>query len=208
MKTIVLFTTVIAAAVAPQRVEVAAKTGGTVAEVYVKKGEVVRRGQPLATLETNHLVAEVRRAEAEVKRLRTVERDLEAAGGAKYEAAVAAREAAWMKAADIRREFFDSIIRSPFNGVVEARRINVGDKVGEGTVTFVVVQTDPLKATFAVPRQKAKQFYAGQKIDAIVPGGETYSGRIAIINGSKIEADIHNADGRLRPGMLLRWNTP
>jgi multidrug resistance efflux pump len=123
---------------------VATRTGGTVEKVYVQPGETVRSGQPLATLETDHLLAALRVAEAKVKRARSIEAAAKAEyeinpnAKERYERAVAAREAAWMEAAGIRRIFFDSIIRAPQAGVIEKLEIEPGDQISEGTVTFVI----------------------------------------------------------------------
>ena len=134
MKTIVLLAAIV----------VTSKTGGTVHTVYVQPGESVRSGQPLATLDTDHLVADLREAEAKVKRARREEADAERQlaenpnARSRYERAVAAREAAWMEAAAIRRKFFDSIIRAPEAGVVEQLKIREGETIAEGAVTFTL----------------------------------------------------------------------
>ncbi|HEU4520843.1 MAG TPA: biotin/lipoyl-binding protein [Thermoanaerobaculia bacterium] len=129
-------------------IDVPAKTGGRVLQVFVEEGEPVRAGQPLATLETDHLLPVLREAEAVVVRMRDIEADAEREyqrnpkARAKYEAAIAAREAAWMEAARLRRRFFDAIIRAPHKGVVRKQKVMPADIVGAGDVAFVIVREE------------------------------------------------------------------
>src|SRR4029079_2141915 len=61
--------------VSPASTQVAPKSPGRVAAVYVDAGQRVSKGQPLPTLETDYLKLDVQRAEADLARARAAEND-------------------------------------------------------------------------------------------------------------------------------------
>ena len=52
-----------------------------------------------------------------------------------------------------KQRLSDAVLRAPIDGVVLEKRVDVGERLSEGTVTFVVVQTAPLKLRFRVPER-------------------------------------------------------
>ena len=65
----------------------------------------------------------------------------------------AARAAARAALDTARQRLADAVLTSPVDGVVAERRTDVGERLGEGTVAFVVEQTAPAEA--ALPRARA-----------------------------------------------------
>jgi RND family efflux transporter MFP subunit len=220
--------------VSPSRSEVSPKEPGRVAAVYVDAGSRVSRGQPLLTLETDYFRLEVQRAEADLARARAAEadarRDLERKKGllgnqsipqATYDrsqsafdqaqAAVASAEASLALA---RQHVADAVLRSPLTGVISERRTEVGQRLGEAGVAFVIEQTAPLKLRFSLPERYLGEVRTGQTVTARVDPypGETFTGRIKTVGGVIdpatrtffAEAELANADGRLRPGLFAR----
>jgi membrane fusion protein (multidrug efflux system) len=220
--------------VPPIRSNLVPRTGGRVARVLVDEGQRVRRGQPLLELETDYLKLDVARAEAEKARALAAadeaRRDFERktdlvgrgsvsqatflrskAGAEQAEAAVAAAEAALALA---QQRLDDSVLTSPVDGVVAARRTDVGERLGEGTVAFVVEQTAPLKLRFRVPERYLAKVRVGQPVAAHVDPypGEAFDGTVSLVGGSVdtasrtflVEAEFPNRDGRLRPGLFAR----
>lgn len=220
--------------VSPSRSEVSPKEPGRVAAVYADAGSRVGRGQPLLTLETDYFNLEVQRAEADLARAKAAEaetrRDLERKKGllgnqsipqATYDrsqsafdqaqAAVASAEASLALA---RQHVADAVVRSPFAGVISERRTDVGQRLGEAGVAFVVEQTAPLKLRFSIPERYLGELRTGATVTARVDPypGETFTGRIKTVGGVIdpqtrtffAEAEFANADGRLRPGLFAR----
>jgi membrane fusion protein (multidrug efflux system) len=220
--------------VSPSRSEVSPKEPGRVAAVYVDAGSRVTRGQPLLTLETDYFRLEVQRADADLARAKAAEadarRDLERKKGllgnqsipqATYDrsqsahdqavAGVASAEAALALA---RQHVADAVLRSPFTGVVSERRTDVGQRLGEAGVAFVIEQTAPLKLRFSLPERYLGEVRTGQTVTArFAPyPGEAFAGRIKTVGGvidpqSRTffaEAELANSDGRLRPGLFAR----
>jgi membrane fusion protein, multidrug efflux system len=220
--------------VPPVRSELVARVTGRVAKVLVDEGARVARGQPMLTLETDYLKLDVARAEAEAARAEAVlgeaERDFarkkELVGKgsvsastfersqAAFEGAKAARLGAQAGLDLARQRLADAVLLSPIDGVVLERRSDVGERLSEGTVTFVVVQTAPLKLRFRVPERYLGAAEKGAKVRATVDPypGETFEGTVSVVVGAldpasrtfAVEALFANRDGRLRPGLFAR----
>jgi len=220
--------------VAPVRSNLVPRTGGRVGRVLVDEGQPVRKGQPLLELETEYLKLDLDRATAELARAeaaaRDAQRDFERkkalsvkgsvstsvydrseAGSQQAEAARAAAQAGLALA---RQRLSDAVLTSPVDGVVAARRTDVGERLTEGTVAFVVEQTAPLKLRFRVPERYVAMVKSGQTVKATVepyPGTE-FEGTLSLVSASVdpatrtflAEAEFPNRDHRLRPGLFAR----
>jgi membrane fusion protein (multidrug efflux system) len=220
--------------VAPIRSDLVPRTGGRVGRVLVDEGQLVRKGQALLELETDYVKLDLARAEADLARAdaaaRDAERDFDRKKGlatkgsvspaaydrsqAGAEQATAARAAARAAVDTARQRLADAVLTSPVDGVVAARRTDVGERLGEGTVAFVVEQVAPLKLRFRVPERYLAAVKVGQTVKATVdpyPGTE-FEGMLSLVGGSVdaatrtflAEAEFSNRDRRLRPGLFAR----
>ena len=110
----------------------------------------------------------------------------------------------------------DASLRSPMDGIVAKRGVEVGTLAGPGTVAFVIVDTRNVKVVFGVPDTiltKLKQG-ASQSVTTEAYRGETFTGsvtRIAPVADARsrvfeIEVTIPNTDNRLRAGMVASLN--
>lgn len=220
--------------VSPVQSELAVRMPGRVGKMYVDEGARVRKGQPLLALETQYLALEVERSTAEVARAEAAagdarrdlerKRDLLAKGSVaqaafdRSESAASGAEAAVLAAKatrDLARQRMeDAVLRSPIDGVVAEKRTDVGERMGEATVAFVIVQTSPLKLRFRLPERYLARVKLGQEVEAGVDPypGETFRGRVKVIGGVveaatrtvAVETEFPNQDGRLKPGLFAR----
>jgi membrane fusion protein (multidrug efflux system) len=220
--------------VAPIRSDLVPRTAGRVGRVLVDEGQLVRKGQPLLELETDYARLDLARTEADLARAeaaaRDAERDFERKKGlatkgsvsqaaydrsqAGAEQATAARAAARAAVDTARQRLADSVLTSPVDGVVAARRTDVGERLGEATVAFVVEQTAPLKLRFRVPERYLAAVRVGQTVKATVDPypGTGFEGTLSLVGGSVdaatrtflAEAEFPNRDRRLRPGLFAR----
>jgi RND family efflux transporter MFP subunit len=220
--------------ISPMRSQVAPKQPGRVCGVFVREGEHVRKGQPLAAFETEYLLLDLQRAEAELARAKAMEsdaaRDLERKRElvatesvsratfdrvqSTWESAVAARRAATAIVATTHQRIADATLRAPFDGVVETRSIAVGEHVGDGQAAFVLAETAKLKLRFRLPEAYLERVREGQRVnvttDASAAGA--FTAHITMIGGVIdpatrtliAEADVDNSDGALKPGMFAR----
>lgn len=167
---------------APGAPAVAAETAGRVEAVQVDAGYSVETGDLLALLDDEVQVNTQRAARANVERLealldnqqRTVAR-IEDLVGRKLAAESALDDASSQLAAlqaqldeararldDAERNLRQVRVLSPVSGIVQARRISVGDFVSVGQPLFDIVVTDRLQAIAPFPETIGNRLHAGQ----------------------------------------------
>jgi membrane fusion protein (multidrug efflux system) len=220
--------------VSSQRSELTPRIGGRVKNVMVDEGVVVGKGAVLLELETDYLDLDVKQAAAELARaqaaLNEADRDakrkaeLVAKGSVSeavslrttsvFEQARAGLDAAQarLSLAQTRRQ--DAVLTAPFQGVIEQRRTNVGERLAEATPAFVIVQLAPLKLRFRVRETDLTLVRKGQGVEAEVDAypGVMFRGVISVSGGAidpatrtfLAEARFDNRDLKLRPGLFAR----
>ena len=220
--------------VSPTRSELASKVVGRVAKMYVDEGSRVSRGQPVLEIETDYTRINLQRAQADAARAKAAEddaqRDLERKkdliakdsipratydrSQSGFDQARAARGSAEAQVAMYRQQLADSVLRSPIDGVVAEKRTEVGQRLSEATVAFVVVQTSPLKLRFRVPERYLASVRKGQAVRATVDPypNQAFEGKVTVVGGVidsatrsfVVETEFPNRDGKLKPGLFAR----
>ncbi|HET9228202.1 MAG TPA: efflux RND transporter periplasmic adaptor subunit, partial [Thermoanaerobaculia bacterium] len=97
---------------------------------------------------------------------------------------------------------------------VAERRADAGERLGDSSVAYVIVQTSPLKLRFQLPERYLARVKRGQQVRATVDPypGRTFAGKVTVIGGVvdpstrtvAVETEFSNADGRLSPGLFAR----
>lgn len=216
------------------RSELSPKWPGRVARLHVDEGTRVTRGQAVLELESDYLRLNLQTAEAETARAKALmdeaardlarKQELIAKGSipratfdrsqAAYDQAKAAHAAAAAQVSLLRQQVADATLRSPVNGIIAEKRTDVGARLGDGGVAFVVVQLSPLKLRFQVPERYLGKIERGDTVTAKVDPypNESFTGTVKTIGGvidpktrtMFAEAEFANRDGRLRPGLFAR----
>jgi membrane fusion protein (multidrug efflux system) len=179
-----------------------------VAEVLVTEWVPVKKGQPLARLDTRESEAEVEAVKASLMQAEVADtraqRELDRAVKLKevglitqqgLDDARTAREAAAATTAAVRAQLraaetrlAKSMIRAPFDGVVAYRGVNVGDRVESmgGGPMFRVVDNRVLDLTVSVPSARLASLRAGEELQftSDAAPGRTFTGTVAHINPS------------------------
>jgi membrane fusion protein, multidrug efflux system len=106
----------------------------------------------------------------------------------------------------------DSVVKAPFAGSVVERGVQVGEYVRPDSKVLRLVSSGPLRLTLDVPESAISRIRAGQTLDFEVAafGEERFSGTVKYLPAGLrehsrdfvVEAEVNNADGRLRPGMF------
>ncbi|HZF09467.1 MAG TPA: efflux RND transporter periplasmic adaptor subunit [Thermoanaerobaculia bacterium] len=220
--------------VSPVRSELAMRLPGRVGKVLVDEGARVRRGQPLLELETEYLKLDLERTDADLARAHAATQDAErdlsrkkeliaknSVSQAAYDRSSSASDSARaaeqsaLAARDLARQrLADAVLRSPIDGVVAERRTDVGQRLADNSVAFVVAQTAPLKLRFKLPERYLAAVRRGQAVTAAVDPypQETFRGRVTLVGGVvdpatrsfNVETEFDNRDGRLYPGLFAR----
>jgi len=210
---------------------------GRVDEAPVAEGERVAAGQLLARLESRDLQAAVRQAEAAVAgaeaRLESSRAqyarmtELQARGSATaknledatsdWRSAEAGLEQAQASLAAARITQGYAELRSPLDGWVVAKEVEVGDMVQPGRALFTIEDLDPAKVTAEVPEGEVRGFAPGDRalvevaamgyraegrIERIVPSGDRLSRTF------RFEVVLPNPEGTLKSGMFARVTLP
>jgi membrane fusion protein, multidrug efflux system len=107
----------------------------------------------------------------------------------------------------------DRVVRAPFTGLLGFRQVSAGSLINPGTVITTLDDTSIIKLDFTVPEVYLADIRPGLNVRAhsIVYANREFAGEVRVV-GSRIDpvtrsvqvrAEIDNADGALRPGMLM-----
>lgn len=168
-------------------VVVRAETMGTVEEVLIPRGQRVQAGDALVRLRMDDRdvkLAEARAAIAEAEAAYRAARDLAADG---YQSANAVRQAAAalekaraeLKAIELDRE--RTVIRAPFDGILNDRMVEVGDYLTPGNPVAQVVDNNPLVVAANVAQQDVSSIGMGQQARVRLMNGEEHDGRVRYV---------------------------
>jgi RND family efflux transporter MFP subunit len=198
----------------------------------LQEGDSVREGQALTNLRKADYLQRLDEAKAAFQQANSVveqaERDLERARSllssgsinkvdvdnaeTRLKSASASADGARARMDEAATAAADTTLRSPMNGVILKRRIEVGALAAPGTVAFVIADISSVKAIFAVPDSVLPRVRLGavQTLTSDAFPNVTFSGRISRISPSadprslvfEAEVLIPNADGRLKSGTV------
>lgn len=193
---------------------------GRIAEIGFTEGQKVRKGQPLISLDSSVVQAELAQARAALALSRA---NFERADELMKRGAGTARaldEARWKLRNDeaavnlVQSRLEKYVLLAPFAGVVGLRKVSVGDYVGPGADIVNLEMVDPLKVDFRVPEIFLASVRPGQAIAVTLDAfpGRTFSGQVYAIDplidtagrSIVIRARIANPDDSLRPGLFAR----
>lgn len=180
-------------------VDVSTQQDGIVAQIYFNSGQLVKKGQPLISLDDS-----VERAQLEDKQAAMAlaslnyKRQLDLyPKHATPESSVdeAKSQLAQAKAGvdQIQAVIAQKNIVAPFDGKIGIRQINIGQFVSAGTKMVSLQSLNPLYVNFYVPEQYLSSLYYNQPVNIQVElePNQWIAGRITAIN-SEVDADTHN----------------
>ena len=106
----------------------------------------------------------------------------------------------------------DTVVRSPFSGVVAERLVSAGDYVTKGMKVAIVVRVNPLRIVLTIPEQFVSSVGAGQTVSFDVDAypGRRFKGTVKYISPAlqadrralTVEAVVPNPGGELKPGLF------
>ncbi|MGB5165520.1 MAG: efflux RND transporter periplasmic adaptor subunit [Woeseiaceae bacterium] len=201
---------------------VVARVSGELVALLVEEGDLVKRGQPLATLDGKKLRLEMLAARASLEQAsKEHERNVDLHRRGLISTATVddlkfnleALQASYA----LKKLYFDyATIRAPIDGVISAREVKVGQTIDVDQVILRVTDTAVLQAELQVPQSELPKFSAGDLARltvASMPESE-FVATVARIsptidkrNGTfRATAVIDNASGELAPGMFAKFS--
>ena len=211
---------------------VAADATGKVVETPVERGSIVKAGDVLVQLDNRTAALNLAEAEANVAQSQSkltlaqseVTRNeplskMKAIADTEFTRIKADRDAsvASLAAAEARRDMAkksldDAFIRAPFAGTVAERMVTKGEYVRVDSQVARIVDLQSLRLVVNVAEPDVGNVRNGQKIEFSVSSfpGEIFTGTVkfigaAVREGSRdlqVEAEVLNADGKLKPGFF------
>jgi membrane fusion protein (multidrug efflux system) len=123
-----------------------------------------------------------------------------------YQSLIAARA----RVSLAKKALADTVVRSPFSGVVGQRLVSIGDYVTRGTKVASVMRTNPLRVNLTVPEQYSAEVAVGRPMSLEVDAapGQRFEGQVRYVSPALqadsrtliVEALVPNNSGMLRPG--------
>jgi multidrug efflux system membrane fusion protein len=137
---------------------------------------------------------------------------------ARYDSALGEARAADARVAQASISLSDTELRSPLDGIVLHRAIEVGDLVAPGATGFIVADTNTVKIVFGVPDSVQKAIRTGLPVGMhteALPGREFHGviTKVAAKADEKsrafdVEATVDNPDQTLKVGMIATAEFP
>lgn len=220
--------------VAPDRSsEVAANVAGRVTNTYIERGMPVKQGQVLAMVDSRaagfQAAAALAQSQAAQTQVNLAKQDCERADQLFAQGAIARAEhdrlktqctaqlytanAAQANADLANKSASDTIIRAPFDGIINERFINVGEYVQPPTRVATLQAVNPVRITLSIPEPAVGLVKEGQTLELQVSAwpDRTFPATVRFISPSLrqstrdliVEATAKNDDGALRPNMFV-----
>ena len=201
-----------------EEVDLSFETSGKIVAINFREGTAVKKGDLLAKVNDQPLLAQLRRYEAQLKlaedrvyrQSALLEKD--AVSQEAYEQA--STELAMLNAdIDIvKANIALTELRAPFDGIIGLRNVSEGAYASPNVVVAKLAKIQPLKIDLFVPERYANQIKPGTKLSFTVDGQQaTFQGAVYATE-SKIDLATHtfavrahysNAQGRLLPGRFV-----
>ena len=199
------------------------RVSGVIDSIQAERGELVKKGQQLATLDQREFRLDLKAAEetlavsgADLKRYEELRR-LNLTSEAEFEQRRSRHELALVELERAKLVIDRSVVRAPFDGVVADRFARVGEKflLEESKPLFKVTALEPLLARAYLPASSLQALRTDDEVTIDAPDfPEAHStGRVAFISpvidpGSgtvqvivRVQRDPKRV---LRPGMAVR----
>ncbi|MBU6296999.1 MAG: efflux RND transporter periplasmic adaptor subunit [Alphaproteobacteria bacterium] len=203
-------------------VDVRAEVEGVVKALHFEKGDRVKQGQVLCEIKLNDRGAKAAQAKAQMaqaaKELQVAE-DLYKEGfrsKTQLAQAQASYEAAKAGASTMDIQLANTMIRAPFDGVVDDRYVDVGDYMRVGDKCAMVIAPEPFLAVGTLSEEEVGEVVVGDEASATLVTGETVKGHVRFVSDHadeatrtfRVEVELPNPDNKLRDGVSADIHIP
>lgn len=223
-RTVVDRTSLPAALEPRHRAVLSAEVGGAVEAVRAELGQAVAKDQLLATIDERALAQQVAEAEAWLRQAKLqYERaqnlfERKAVTKAQLLDALTNRDVAEARLASAQLALDKAHVAAPWSGRIAARHVEIGSFVAPGTPLFELVDASRVKVRAEARSADVRFLAVGREVEVSFDAfpGEKFPAKIERLGAEldpqsrtlAVEAELPNADGRLKPGMLARLDIP
>ncbi len=200
---------------ADNRASAVARTTGSIVELKVDRGDVVRQGDVLATLSDEARDAQVAEAEALVQqrkadldtKLPLIKRGIVPANDKnQLEADLRSAEAS-LAAAEAERE--RGLVRAPISGVVSDVPMTTGQAMQPNMTVAEVIALDPMLAVAEIAERQLGEIKVGDTAEVRLVTGQRAVGKVRYVSPTassgtrtyRVEVELDNADHAIADGV-------
>lgn len=204
---------------ANETIVITADTAEKVTAIHFEDGQSVKQGDLLITLDKgeeeaalNAALASLAEAESAYERARTLQ-DNNALSKGTLQERLATLKQNQASVEEIKSRIEKRDIKAPFDGMLGLREVSVGALVQPGAKITTLDDLSQIKVDFDVPAVFLTSLKPGMSITGLVQafGDRTFTGEVRTINTQvdpvtrtvTVRAVVSNADGALRPGLLM-----
>jgi multidrug efflux system membrane fusion protein len=207
---------------ASRRVSLKAETQGQISQLLVKKGDRVKAGQILARIEAQDRQSRVNEAQ-QLLNQRDIQykaaKELAAKGFTSQIRLAQARaelETARTQLKQARVELSNIIVKAPFDGIIDAQMVELGDFASQGTEIFDVVDLAPIEIVGFLTEKLITHVNEGDEAAATLLGGKKVMGQITFVSPTanqqtrtfEIEVTVANDDLAIKEGLTAKILIP
>lgn len=203
-------------------VDVKSEVEGVVQALHFEKGDQVKKGDVLCEIKVNDRLAKLDQARAMVAQTaKQHEVDLKLAQDGFRSKTQVAQSAAALEAARASMRTMtialdNTKMRSPFDGFVDDRYVDVGDYMRVGDKCALIIAPEPFLAVGTVTEQEVGEIQIGDPATATLVTGETVTGKVRFVASKadditrafRVEVELPNADAKLRDGVSADIHIP
>lgn len=192
-----------------------AEVSGDIAQVFVRKGQTVKAGDPIVRFDDAENQADANRTKEELARAQRefdnaqelLDRGVATAD--RVSQARAALASAQAQVTAIEQKAKSLIVTAPFAGRIETLDANEGEYISSGNEIGRLVDITPLTVSIQVPQQSLTQLSVGQPAKVRFITGEERDGVVTFVGKSAAaetrtflaEIEVDNADGAIPAGI-------
>lgn len=207
------------------------QVNGRVEKIFVEEGSFVKTGQPIALIQPekeqyqiesqlaviNQLEANYLNKKAVYERRKQLyEKELiakEEFDNAKADMEVALNQLNSAKATlkEYTRQKNETVIKAPFDGILDKRYVSIGDYVDSQKEMFYILKLNPIWVVIQLPQEYIKSVKLGQEVEVEVDPVTNLKGKVDYISSSLNENNLvvvkillNNNEGLLKENMFAK----
>ena len=207
--------------IANEEVELRSESSGRITSLNIKEGSFVQKGQLIAKLFDENILAQLKQLKYEDELAQQVEArqkkllDINAISKEEFDIAVNKVNTLKADKEALQVALKQTEVRAPFSGRIGLKNISVGAYVTPSNVIATLVQTNPIKMDFTIPEKYSDRIAVGRKISFSSDGKREKNDATVIaidpkidetLRTLKVRTSIANASGRFMPGMFVSVN--
>lgn len=206
-----------------EQVELRSEASGIIRTLSFNEGSFVNKGQLIAKIKDDDIVAQIKKLDFEEQLASQVEArqkkllDINAISKEEYDIAVNRINTLSADKESLLVRLKQTEVRAPFSGRIGLKNISVGAYVTPATTIATIVQIQPIKIDFDIPEKYNNRLTVGKSV-MITSEDDNIAREAKVIainpivdealRSVRLRALLPNSNGSLKPGMFGRVTVP